>query len=119
MIWRLFRRRSKPLAPQPEFEKDWTPGDRAECIADAHGARGQWTFVRTGSAGPGPSRGQILRVIHVYADEHSVWLVFAELFPFSFPAGHFRKLRACSTDFREQLRKRAPAPVRALEDAPA
>jgi hypothetical protein len=87
--------------PQPEHEKDWAIGDRARCIIVPGG---RWITVGEGEPASGPGRGAILRVAHLYGDELSVWLCFREFPHVSYPAGHFRKLRPCSTDFREQMR---------------
>lgn len=107
MIPRLFRKRPAPIPPQPAFEKDWAVGDRAECIAPDEG---RWFSIRHAlSPSNGPRRGEICRVVHLFCDSASLWLCFGAFPGSSFPAGHFRKLRPCSTDFREQLHKLAPA----------
>jgi len=95
-----------PIPPQPPAERDWAVGDRARCIA-----QGTWFDVPTRLPSPGPSEGQVLRVIAVFAHANIVWLGFVGFEGFVYPAGHFRKLRPCSAAFREQLRNRAPAPA--------
>ena len=121
-ILRFFRpdREQPPSAPpppsrppQPEYEKDWAVGDRAQCIIVPGGT---WSSVDTHEPARGPRPGAVLRVVYLYRDELSVWLCFSGFPGVSYPAGHFRKLRPCSTDFREQLRNRLPshAPKRPL-----
>jgi len=95
-------RSQRPLMPpQPPAAKDWGAGDVARCVTDDAGG---WVNENWTSAA-GPRRGQILRVTRVYADPESVWLCFAAFPGNSYPAGYFRKLRTCTTDFREQLRQ--------------
>lgn len=118
MNWNPFRRSSrdpKPpfdlqprkIPPQPEGERDWAVGDKAECIAAANG---HWTSYHDGTEVSGPKRGQISRVIGVHAEVDGIYLWLDGWQRFGcYNAGHFRKLRPCSTDFREQLRQRAPA----------
>jgi hypothetical protein len=90
MSWpRIFSRRSLAVPPQPTAEPDWLVGDVGECII----ARGRWFDFATGDTEPGPARGELVRVVDVFADHETVWLIFREFAGKAFPAGHFRKLR--------------------------
>lgn len=98
-----------PIPPQPGYEKDWKAGDRAECITGGDG--GVWVRADSRCKSDGPARGQVLRVVMGYVADGTLWLVFREWPGMSYPAGHFRKLRPCSSDFREQMRSRSPVSV--------
>lgn len=108
MIGRLKARwrRRRGIPPQPEYERDWAAGDLARCIVGG----GPWVDAWTHEPGPGPTRGQILRVARVYPQDPTVWLVFREFGNLSFPAGHFRKLRPCERAFAEEVRRTARVP---------
>lgn len=110
-LLRFWRPRHAPqsIPPQPKAEWDWVAGDLAKCTAP-EGTAWQTAFSRLPGA-PGPRGGQILRVEEVRSAHRIVWLSFRGLQPYCFPAGHFRKLRPCSSDFREQLHKRTPLKV--------
>lgn len=101
----------RTIPPQPAHEKDWAVGDRGECIAS-----GDWREIGSRAPAPGPDKGAVVRVIGILADDASVWLRLAGFSAFFYPAGHFRKLRPCATDFREQLRQRAPISVPAIRE---
>lgn len=99
----------RPIPPQPEAERDWAVGDLAQCIA----SDGGWVFARSGEGSTGPKRGEVLRVIHLFTGEGTLWLVFPAFDRDAFPAGHFRKLRPCEAEFRRSM----CAPVRETEPA--
>jgi hypothetical protein len=106
-------KRTQPRATEfriPEFARDWAAGDGAKCIA----SNGAWMDLFRHPQ-PGPVPGQILKVRDVVCFQGAPWLNFHGWPEFAYPAGHFRKLRPCSADFREQIRNRQPVPVRNLE----
>lgn len=94
----------RPIPVQPIAARDWVCGDVAKCIASD-----TWIKHPSGTPTYGPSCGQLLRVREVTAHHETVWLAFDGFTNGYFPAGYFRKLRPCTTDFRQQLSRRSPA----------
>lgn len=114
-----FKRRSPdaprsepPMPPQPSAARDWGAGDVARCISND-----PWMEHPSGLQRPGPARGQVARVVHVRAAYGTVWLALRGWRGY-FSAGYFRKLRPCTTDFREQLKERQPVPAKAAPALP-
>jgi hypothetical protein len=95
----------RPIPPQPPAARDWSCGDVAKCIAS-----GTWIVHPSRTPTRGPACGQLLRVRDVSAHHDTVWLAFDGFDNGYFPAGFFRKLRPCTTDFREQLSRPAELP---------
>lgn len=106
-FWRPREAPLPPFPPQPPAAKDWGEGDVAKCIA----SRGDWSVYPSRLNISGPKPGEILRVADVVAQHDTLWLAFSQYDFGYYSAGHFRKLRPCSTEFREQLERRAPTPV--------
>jgi hypothetical protein len=107
----LFRpRRGSCIPPQPPAARDWAAGDGAKCIA---GGVGGWVN-HSGEVQQGPKFGELVRVIEVVPDD-TIYLRFGRWPSSAYAAGNFKKLRPCSTDFREQIRNGQPVPVRNLE----
>lgn len=117
MMFGWFRRSSaKPSfkLPQqpPPAARDWEVGDVAKCLV---GPSGTW-FGKSGAQAEGPKGGELFRVIGVFVDD-TVYLRFARWPSNGYAAGNFKKLRACTADFREQLRRPTKLPkIRTLPE---
>jgi hypothetical protein len=117
MMFGWFKRSpAKPrlkLPPQPPAARDWEVGDVAKCVVQSWGV---WTN-EAGERHEGPREGQLFRVIAIRPDDDTIFLCFAPWPNCGFAAGNFKKLRACSADFHEQIRKPAPVPkVKAIPE---
>lgn len=107
--------RARLLREQPDArDSDWKAGDLGKCIIPGDGG---WSDASTLGAVAGPRRGDIVRVVDAYLSHEKLWLVLRGFGSASFPAGHFRKLRPCSTEFEEEVYRPVKAPARRRVDA--
>lgn len=113
-----FRGHAKPPpAPEiPDFIKDstedWHAGDVAVAIGDVG-----WCIIQTGEPAPGPTKGDICRVLQVRLVEGRQFLNLAGYQADGFyAAANFKKLRGEDGWLERAMRKHAPRPGQRLRE---